>query len=102
MASWSYNQTKKEMISYDDDVVAKWKAEWILKEGFGGSMFWELSGDKGEGGKREVEGGGSEAKSYVEGKSLVKVMKDTFGGLDQSQNWLRYEGSQFDNLKKGM
>jgi len=99
LASWSYDSQKKEMVSYDSEQVARWKGEWIAKERLGGSMFWELSGDKGS--HREgMEGG--EGKTPVPGNSLVRIVKDAMGGLDRSPNWLEYERSKFDNLKKGM
>ncbi len=75
------------------------RGDWINREGLKGSMFWELSGDKGS--EREgMEGG--EGKAPQPGQSLVRVVKEAMGPLDQSLNWLRYEGSQFDNMKRGM
>lgn len=98
VASWSYDHQKKEMISFDNEAVAAMKGRWIREHGLGGSMFWELSGDKGS--HREgMEGG--HGKDAVSGMSLVKVVKDAMGPLDQSPNWLRYERSQFDNLRSG-
>lgn len=98
MASWSYDYQRKEMISFDNEAVAAMKGRWIRERGLGGSMFWELSGDKGS--HREgMEGG--HGKDPVPGASLVKVVKEAMGHLDHSPNWLRYEGSQFDNLRNG-
>ncbi|KAH9176774.1 glycoside hydrolase family 18 protein [Lactarius sanguifluus] len=57
MASWTYDYVHKEMISYDDEVVGRWKGEYIAQEGLGGSMFWELSGDKGGASREGMEGG---------------------------------------------
>jgi len=99
MASWSYDYEKKEMISFDSEEVARWKGEWINREGLGGSMFWELSGDKGTE-RKDMEGG--PGKDPQPGRSLVKVVKGAMGHLDTSHNWLRYEGSKFENLRKGM
>ncbi|GLB37065.1 putative glycosyl hydrolase 18 family protein [Lyophyllum shimeji] len=98
-ASWTYDYQKREMVSYDSEEVGRWKGEWIRKEALSGSMFWELSGDKGS--EREgMEGGlGKEAQP---GKSLVKVVKDAMGGLRMEENWLRYEGSKYDNMRNGM
>ena len=45
------------MISFDDEVVGRWKGEYIPREGLGGSMFWELSSDKGGPPKEGMEGG---------------------------------------------
>lgn len=99
LSSWTYDYDKHEMISFDSEEVGRWKGEWIQKEALGGSMFWELSGDKGS--EREgMEGGpGKEAQP---GKSLVKVVKEAMGDLDRSSNWLKYEHSRWDNMKNGM
>jgi chitinase len=100
-ASWSYDYDKKEMVSFDDAQVAQWKGEWIRDQGLGGAMYWELSGDKGnEQGRQDMEKG--LGKDYVDGPSIVRIVKDAMGGLDTSQNWLQYEGSQFPNMRAGM
>lgn len=99
LASWSYDYQKREMVSYDNEEVARWKGEWIRHQGLGGSMFWELSGDKGQS-REGMEGGpGKEAQP---GQSLVRIVKEAMGGLDNGQNWLQYERSQFDTMRKGM
>ncbi|CAL1707582.1 unnamed protein product [Somion occarium] len=99
VASWTYNYQTKEMVSFDTERVGHLKGEWIKKEGLRGSMFWELSGDKGSP-RDGMEGGpGKEAQP---GRSLVSVVKEAMGRLDSSPNWLRYEGSQFENMRKGM
>lgn len=99
IASWSYDPQKKEMISFDSENVGTWKGEYIEGEKFGGSMFWELSGDKG--GHREGMEGGP-GKDPQPGESLVKMVKKAMGPLDQTPNWLRYERSQYDNMRNGM
>lgn len=99
LASWTYDYQKKEMVSFDSEEVGRWKGDWIRKEGLGGSMFWELSGDKGTN-REGMESG--EGKVPQPGRSLVQVVKEAMGNLDQTPNWLRYEGSQFENMKKGM
>ncbi|KIY64739.1 glycoside hydrolase family 18 protein [Cylindrobasidium torrendii FP15055 ss-10] len=99
-ASWAYDYDKKEMISFDDEQVGQWKGEWIRKMGLGGSMFWELSGDKGSA-RPDMEGG--PGKEPQPGNSLVRIVKDAMGGLQMDEpNWLSYEGSKFDNMRKGM
>ncbi|KAH9485400.1 Endochitinase B1 [Psilocybe cubensis] len=98
-ASWSYDANKKELISFDSEEVAKWKGEYIKRENLGGSMFWELSGDKGSS-REGIETG--PGKDVQPGKSLVTIVKDAMGGLEKSNNWLSYTESKFDNLKKGL
>ena len=99
LASWSYDPHKKEMITYDDEYVAAWKADWIVKEHLGGAMFWELSSDKGT--AREGMEGGS-GKDPQPGRSLVSVVRERLGKLDESPNNLDYSGSCFNNLRSGM
>ncbi|TFK86888.1 glycoside hydrolase family 18 protein [Polyporus arcularius HHB13444] len=99
LASWSYDYEKKEMISYDSEQVGHWKGEYIRREGLRGSMFWELSGDKGSP-RDGMEGG--PGKDPQPGRSLVAVVKNAMGELDRSPNWLQYEGSQYDNMRAGM
>jgi chitinase len=98
VASWTYDYQKKEMVSYDDEEVAKWKGEYIRQEGLGGSMFWELSGDKGKA-RKDMEGG--PCKAEQPGGSIVRIVKEAMGGLEKDENWLRYEGSQYENMRKG-
>ena len=100
-ASWSYDETKKEMVSFDSEVVGRWKGEWIKTKGLGGAMFWELSGDKETTGREEMERG--EGKKEMPGRSLIKVVKEAMGGDgDQHENWLKYEGSRYENMRRGM
>lgn len=98
-ASWTYNPDTQELVSFDSEDVAVWKGEYIKKKGLGGSMFWELSGDKGSD-REGIEGG--LGKDPQPGKSLMKVVKESMGGIHNGDNWLRYEKSQFDNMRQGM
>lgn len=98
MASWTYNFNTKEMISYDDPIIAKLKGDWIKNQGLGGSMFWELSGDKGTA-RNGVSGPGKDA---VAGESLVKAVTGKIGTLDSSSNWLQYGNSKYANVRNGM
>lgn len=99
VASWAYSYQTKEMVSFDSESIGRRKGEYIRHDGLGGSMFWELSGDKGS--EREGMEGGP-GKEPQPGRSLVAVVKEAMGPLDQSPNWLSYEGSKFDNMRKGM
>jgi Chitinase len=99
VASWSYNPQTKEMISFDSEQVAQWKGEYIKHKGLGGSMFWELSSDKGTPREGMERGPGKEPQP---GRSLVTIVKDAMGGLEHSHNWLSYDQSKFDNMRAGM
>ena len=78
---------------------AAWKGDWIRREGLRGSMFWELSGDKGAP-RDGMEAG--HGKDPQPGQSLIAIVNDAMGELDRSSNWLQYEGSQYDNMRAGM
>ena len=44
---WLYNAAKKEWITYEDPQSMRLKGEYIVAQGLGGAMFWELSNDNG-------------------------------------------------------
>ena len=46
LASYSYDDARQMMVSYDTPQVAHDKAQYIMSKGFGGGMWWESSGDK--------------------------------------------------------
>ncbi|RDL29976.1 (Trans)glycosidase [Venustampulla echinocandica] len=83
-ASYSYDSSSRELISYDNVAVAQLKAAYIQNKGLGGAMFWETSADR----------DGSQ--------SLIGTIAGKFGNLEQSQNCLTYSGSKYDNMKNGM
>ncbi|KAK3393620.1 glycoside hydrolase family 18 protein [Podospora didyma] len=83
-ASYSYDPNGKELISYDTVTSALIKAQYLVKRGLGGAVFWEASGDK---------SGAS---------SLVGTLATQMGTLDPSQNLLSYPASQYDNIRAGM
>ena len=87
MASWSYDSTKKMLITYDTPEAEKRKAEYIKAKGFGGAMWWESSADrKGD-------------------QSLIWVVANSLGGagyanLDTTQNLLSYPNSKYANVQR--
>ena len=44
-ASYSIDEAKRVVVSYDNPEIAKRKAEYITKKGLAGAMWWESSGD---------------------------------------------------------
>lgn len=46
VASYSYDPSRRMMISYDTSQVARKKAEYIMSKGLGGGIQWESSSDK--------------------------------------------------------
>ncbi|OCF57605.1 hypothetical protein L486_05064 [Kwoniella mangroviensis CBS 10435] len=85
-ASYSYDNHKRELISFDTPEIAKEKAKYINQRSLGGAMFWELAGDK----------------PHNSSDSLVKVVHNNIGQLEKRQNELKYPNSKYDNLKGGM
>ena len=76
--------TKKELITFDTANIVKQKAQYVVDNGYGGTMYWDLSSD------------------YVGSRSLVSVANTQYGKLDQTQNHLHYPGSQFANMRSCM
>ncbi|CAE6390466.1 unnamed protein product [Rhizoctonia solani] len=109
MASWSYDPRTKEMVTYDDEEVGAAKGRWIKDEGLAGAMYWELSGDKCPANPNRPEMEKGPGKEPSPGSSLVQVVADAMGGIFKGTgeeyggwNWLRYEGSQYANMRNGM
>ncbi|CAI7658663.1 unnamed protein product [Penicillium pancosmium] len=92
-ASWCYDGGSRTMVSYDNVQMAHIKADFARRQGLGGGMWWESSGDK----------GGKEAKA--QDGSLVGTFVDGIGGvstLDHSDNALHFPESKYDNVRNGM
>ncbi|KAK0618251.1 chitinase 1 precursor, partial [Bombardia bombarda] len=83
-ASYSYDKGSGELVSYDTVGSAVTKAQYLVKKGLGGAVFWEASGDK------------------VGGNSLVGTVAGQLGALDGTRNLLEYPASRFDNIRGGM
>ncbi|KJZ69895.1 Chitinase 1 [Hirsutella minnesotensis 3608] len=81
---YSYDSSTKELISFDTPEMVKNKVTYLKGLGLGGSMFWEASGDRNDGG------------------SLIKASYQALRGIESSQNWLSYPDSRYDNIKQGM
>ncbi|KAL0940504.1 glycosyl hydrolase family 18 protein [Colletotrichum truncatum] len=87
VASYSYDAGSRELISYDTPAVVRAKVSYLQSKGLGGSMFWEASGDRKDGG------------------SLLKTSFDSLGGAsgqDKSENLLSYPNSKYDNIRQGV
>ncbi|KAI1847341.1 hypothetical protein JX266_006566 [Neoarthrinium moseri] len=83
-ASWSYDASRQELVSYDTVRSARIKADYVLSRRLGGAFFWEASGDR----------AGEE--------SLINSVSKSLRWLDQTPNNLRYPTSQYDNIRQGM
>ncbi|KAK6585078.1 hypothetical protein PZA11_001805 [Diplocarpon coronariae] len=85
-ASYSYDATKKYLISFDNKQNAEFKATYVVKYRLGGAMWWEVSQDK------------------QNDDSLIRAVVKSFGGrpsLENSLNHLDYPHSKYENLRKG-
>nr|ODN86143.1 chitinase [Cryptococcus depauperatus CBS 7841] len=86
-ASFSYDQNKRLLVSYDTQAIARQKAEYIKYHGLGGAMWWELDADKSEN----------------TGMALVRTVREVFGNeIEQRENELDYPGSKYENLRRRM
>ncbi|KFY68430.1 hypothetical protein V496_01052 [Pseudogymnoascus sp. VKM F-4515 (FW-2607)] len=88
-SSFCYNHKTKEMIIYDNFGVANQKAQFIIKGGFGGAMWWESSSDR------------------TGSNSLIRTVALSLGGYNQSTlawspNHLSYLDSVYANMRCGM
>ena len=83
-ASYSYDATTRELISYDTIMTGKRKATWIQQMKLGGVMWWESSADR------------------LGDKSLIRNTACVLGDLQFASNQLVYQDSVYDNLRAGM
>ncbi|KAL9598782.1 MAG: hypothetical protein Q9219_004280 [cf. Caloplaca sp. 3 TL-2023] len=83
-ASWSYDEAKRVMVTYDTLAMANVKVDFMKEWGLGGGMWWESSGDK----------KGNE--------SLIGTVVTGLKHMDRSLNRLAYPESKYDNLRDGM
>ncbi|KAI0071673.1 hypothetical protein K474DRAFT_1606521 [Panus rudis PR-1116 ss-1] len=84
VTSYSYDSAKKELVSYDTPHIASLKAQYVVTNGLGGSMFWDLSTDK------------------TGADSLVGTTAGVYGTLDQTQNHINFPNSKWDNIRNNM
>ena len=71
-------------MTYDDIDTVRLKTQWLQRMGFGGVMFWELSGDSRD--------------EY----SLVKAAVTEFAGqTDKTPNHISFPDSVYENVRKG-
>lgn len=83
-ATYSYDASTQELISFDTVAEAQLKATYIETNGMGGAMYWEASGDRND------------------SSSLIGTVASSFGSLESSQNQLSYPASQYANMVAGM
>ncbi|KAJ3486223.1 hypothetical protein NLG97_g6661 [Lecanicillium saksenae] len=81
LAAYSYDPSAKTLISYDNAESANLKANYLMKKGLGGAVFWEASGDKpGKG-------------------SLISTLARSIWPLESSENMLEYPKSEYANIR---
>jgi chitinase len=103
ISSYSYDATRRMMITYDTKEVASQKANYIVDTGLGGAMWWESSGDRSGDDSLIKTVGGLCLDEQPEAYMFVQVV-DVFGGvsaLDLSSNQLHYPLSAYNNIRNG-
>jgi chitinase len=89
VSSYSYDSSKRELVSYDTPNIVKLKANYINSHGLGGSMFWEVS-------YYTIPLGlpltcfTKLSTDKVGGESLVGTAAGVLGALDQTTNHIKY------------
>ncbi|MBB1256319.1 chitinase C-terminal domain-containing protein [Streptomyces sp. OF3] len=69
VAPWLWNADKKVFLSTEDEQSVRAKADWVVDQGIGGTMMWELAGDY----------SWNAAKGqYEPGDTLTTIMYDAF------------------------
>lgn len=91
IASWTYDNASRTLISYDTPEAVGQKVEYIKSRNLGGAMWWETSGDQ----------------PSSSGHSLINTAATAFSedgsnGMENSENCLHYPQSKYDNLRQGM
>ncbi|KAM5540815.1 hypothetical protein V8D89_005459 [Ganoderma adspersum] len=84
VASYTYDASKREFVSFDTPKIAKIKAQYAQSKGLAGAFFWDLSTDK------------------RDSNSLVDTTAKVFGSLEQTQNHIHYPNSKFTNIRNNM
>jgi hypothetical protein len=102
VASYSYDASKKELISYDTPNIAAKKAQYIIDKGLAGAMYWELSGTHVLHLALQHQPLTPYAGDKVGSDSLVARVNGVLGSLHQQENHISYPGSKFGNVRNGM
>jgi len=118
-ASGCFDEGRRKLVSYDTVEMARWKAEYIKKEGLGGAMvcvsfflpsiissifpgcYWTGNREKR---KVLMQTQWWESSADKTGdQSLITNVVDVLGKgeLDKKQNCLTYPHSKYDNVRKG-
>lgn len=85
-AMYTYDASKREFVTMDGGASVQAKANYVKRIGYGGSFFWESSGDK------------------TGSSSLIRQTHQVYGSnaLQTDQNQLSYPGSGFANIRNGL
>lgn len=83
-ASYSYDETTREFVTYDNPDVVRAKCDFVASTGMAGVMFWELSAD-----------------SATPQRSLIDAAYTALDGqLDTKLNKIEYPNSRFKNIRE--
>ncbi|RKE19230.1 chitinase (glycosyl hydrolase family 18) [Streptomyces sp. TLI_171] len=72
-SSWLWNANKKVYLSTEDDQSIAQKADYLVNQGVGGAMIWELAGDY----KWDATANGGKGE-YVQGNTMTSLLYDKF------------------------
>ncbi|CAG8778690.1 28145_t:CDS:2 [Gigaspora margarita] len=86
VASYSYDQIRKELITYDTPDIVRLKAKYVIDNNLRGVMNWEISSDF----------------PTSHSRSLLSIEFDSLNGtecLDSTPNHIYYPDSVYDNVR---
>ena len=84
-ASYTYDPSTLELISYDNQQAGTFKAQYAVTRALGGAIFLEARGDQ---------------PAYSNG-SLIGTVRNGLANLATTLNNLNYPTSQYDNIRTG-
>ena len=101
-ASYSYDSSSREFISFDTPAIAKLKAQYVQSKSLAGTFVWDVRSISGPSQVAWADVGLQLSQDKRDSNSLVDTTKGVFGSLDQTQNHLSYPNSKFANVRSNM
>ncbi|RUS17219.1 hypothetical protein BC937DRAFT_90254 [Endogone sp. FLAS-F59071] len=87
VASWSYDSATRELVTYDTPECLRRKCAYTKEMSLRGVMWWELSADH---------------KGEHERSLLNTAWRELGGGVDRTENHVKFPGSVYENVRRGL
>ena len=102
VASYSYDSSSREFISFDTPAIAKLKAQYVQSKSLAGTFVWDVRGISGPSQVAWADAGLQLSQDKRDSNSLVDTTKGVFGSFDQTQNHVNYPNSKFANVRSNL